>query len=85
MSLFTESKIQQLCQELAISTTEDVERLISELKTALVQHIHLAKESLEVQVLTLSILSAKARDAFLEAPGEVLGQRGLPQIVGEGD
>jgi hypothetical protein len=50
MSLFTESRIQQLCSELAVNTPDDAKRVMSELKTALEQLLHLAKESLEVQV-----------------------------------
>jgi hypothetical protein len=54
--------------QLRQSTTEDVESVISELKTALEQHIHLAKESLEIQVAPLLNSYGQARDAFLEAP-----------------
>ena len=61
----TESKIQQLCDQLAVRTPHDVEHVLRELRIALEQHIHLAKESLENQAVTLSILTAKARDPIL--------------------
>ena len=61
MPRFTESRIQQLCsQALAVRTSEDVEDVVTELRSALEEHIRLAKDSLENQVATLATLSAKA-------------------------
>jgi hypothetical protein len=61
MPRFTEGRIQQLCTEaLAVRTSEEVERVVHELRSALEEHIRLAKDSLENQAATLSTLSAKA-------------------------
>jgi len=43
-----------------VRNSDDVERVVSELRAALGQHIQMAKESLENQVATLSVLEAKA-------------------------
>jgi hypothetical protein len=61
MPRFTEDRIQQLCSTaLVVRNSDDVERVVSELRAALGQHIQMAKESLENQVATLSVLEAKA-------------------------
>jgi F0F1-type ATP synthase membrane subunit b/b' len=56
---FTEAKIQQLCTEaITVRTSEDVERVIGELREALELHIRLARESLEAQVSALTVLDS---------------------------
>jgi hypothetical protein len=57
---YTEIRIQQLCtQAIAVKTSEEVERVIAELRSALELHIRLAKESLETQASTISALSSR--------------------------
>jgi hypothetical protein len=57
---YTETRIQQLCtQAIAVKTSEEVERVIAELRSALELHIRLAKESLETQASTISALSSR--------------------------
>ena len=61
MPRFTEHRNQQLCSTaLVVRNSDDVERVVSELRAALGQHMQMAKESLENQVATLSVLEAKA-------------------------
>jgi hypothetical protein len=60
--LYTESRIKNLCSEaLGAKTQADIERVLEELRTALEEHILLAKESLEVQVGNFSLLNKVAR------------------------
>jgi len=61
MPRFTENRIRQLCSTaLVVRNSDEVERVVSELRAALGQHIQMARESLENQVATLSVLEAKA-------------------------
>jgi hypothetical protein len=54
MPAHTESRIFELVSEaLAATTEEDVDRVLPELRSALREHIRLAKESLEAQVVVL--------------------------------
>jgi hypothetical protein len=54
MPAHTESRILELVSEaLAATTEEDVDRVLPELRSALREHIRLAKESLEAQVVVL--------------------------------
>ncbi len=51
---------QQLCtQAIAVKTSEEVERVVGGLSSALELHIRLAKESLETQVSTISALNSR--------------------------
>lgn len=55
----TEAKIHQLCTEaLAAKTQSDVERVVAELRSALEEHISLAKESLGEQITGLATMDA---------------------------
>ena len=55
MPHFTESRIQQLCSEaITVKTKEDVERVLGELRSALEEHIRLAKLSLAAQASAIS-------------------------------
>jgi hypothetical protein len=52
--LHTEVRIQKLIAEaLAATSDSEVERILPDLRSALQEHIRLAKESLEAQVITL--------------------------------
>ena len=54
MPAHTESRIFEFVSEaLAATTEEDVDRVLPELRSALREHIRLAKESLEAQVVVL--------------------------------
>jgi hypothetical protein len=58
----TEARIRDLCTEaLGAKTKADIERVVTELRIALEEHIHLAKESLEVQVGNFPLLTKVAR------------------------
>jgi hypothetical protein len=60
----TEARIQQLCTEaLAAKTLADVDRILPELRSALEEHIRLAKESLETQVAAITSLDAASQTA----------------------
>jgi len=60
----TEARIQQLCSEaLAAKTLADVDRILPELRSALAEHIRLAKESLETQVAAITSLDAASQTA----------------------
>lgn len=60
----TEARIQQLCSEaLAAKTLADVDRILPELRSALEEHIRLAKESLETQVAAITSLDAASQTA----------------------
>jgi hypothetical protein len=54
---YTEVRIRNLCTEaLAAKTPDDVKRIVMELRIALEEHIHLAKDSLEGQVNNFALL-----------------------------
>jgi len=56
----TESKIDELCAKAKAAKTErEAKRLVVELRSALSEHIGLARQSLEAQVSALSTLEAK--------------------------
>ena len=64
MQPHTEARIQQLCSEaLAAKTLADVDRILPELRSALEEHIRLAKESLETQVAAITSLDAASQTA----------------------
>ena len=57
---FTEARIQKLCSEaIAVQDHDDLERVVQELRSALEEHIRLAKNSLSNQASTVSFLDAK--------------------------
>jgi len=57
----TEARIQQLCREAVAARTEaDLERILPELRSALHEHICLAKDSLGGQASTISTLDSVA-------------------------
>ena len=57
MPAHTESRIRELVNEaLAASTEADIDRVLPELRSALHEHIRLAKDSLEVQATILHTL-----------------------------
>ena len=54
MPAYTEARIRELVSAaLAASSEEDIDKILPELRTALREHIRLAKESLEAQVVVL--------------------------------
>ena len=62
MPLHTEARIKNLCTEaLGAKTRADIERVVTELRNALEEHILLAKQSLEVQVGNFPLLPKVAR------------------------
>ena len=55
MPRYTEQRIRDLCAEALASTNDaDGQRVLNELRTALQEHIRLAKESLACQVTAVS-------------------------------
>lgn len=59
MLAHTEACIRRLCTEaIAAKTQADVDRIIPELRSALEEHIRLAKESLEAQASGIAALNA---------------------------
>ena len=59
---YTEVRIRDLCTEaLAAKTPDDFERTITELRAALEEHIHLAKDSLEAQISNFPLLGGVAQ------------------------
>jgi hypothetical protein len=55
---YTEGRIRDLCTKaLAAKTPDDVERIVTELRSALEEHILLAKDSLEEQVNNFALLN----------------------------
>jgi hypothetical protein len=59
---YTEVRIRDLCTEaLAAKNPDDFERTITELRAALEEHIHLAKDSLEVQISNFPLLGGVAQ------------------------
>lgn len=62
MPAHTEARIHQLCTEaLAAQSQADVNRIIPELRSALEEHIRLAKESLTVHASSIAALDAAAQ------------------------
>jgi hypothetical protein len=61
MTRHTEPRIRQLCTgALAARTTEDLERIVPELRSAFENHIRLAKDSLGAQAHALPVLESAA-------------------------
>ena len=59
---YTDVRIRDLCTEaLAAKTPDDFERTITELRAALEEHIHLAKDSLEAQISNFPLLGGVAQ------------------------
>jgi hypothetical protein len=59
---YTEARIKQLCTEaLAAKTQADVDRILPELRSALEEHVRLAKDSLEAQVTAITAMEAIRR------------------------
>lgn len=57
----TEARIHQLCTEaLGAQTQADIERILPELRSALEEHVRLAKTSLEAQVTAITVIDALA-------------------------
>ena len=60
MPHFTETRIRKLCGEaIAVKDDADVERVVNELRSALEEHIRLAKESLSAQAAAISMLDSE--------------------------
>ena len=60
MPHFTETRIRKLCSEaIAVKDDADVERVVNELRSALEEHIRLAKESLSAQAAAISMLDSE--------------------------
>ena len=65
----TEVRIHQLCTEaLAAKTQADVDRIVPELRSALEEHIRLAKDSLAIQASTLALLNGRLPLTFEKKP-----------------
>ena len=59
----TETKIDELCAKAQTAKTErEVKRVLTQLRSALSEHIGLARQSLEAQISALSTLEAKTKD-----------------------
>jgi hypothetical protein len=55
----TEARIHQLCSEAIVAQTQsDVDRIVTELRAALEEHVRLAKQSLEGQITSITALDA---------------------------
>lgn len=60
MPHFTEDLVRRLCAEaLAATSKEDIDRIMTALRTALEGHVHLAKEDLSAQAATISALQSE--------------------------
>ena len=69
MPAYTEGRIRQLClKALAAEKPADIERVLTELRAALTEHIRLAKDSLDAQIRTMSFLDAVANRAANSDP-----------------
>jgi hypothetical protein len=61
MPQYTEARIQQLCSQiLQTENSQETDRVIAELRSALEEHIRLAKESLAAKASTLPLLHPPA-------------------------
>lgn len=68
MPAHTEARIDLLCTEaLSARTQAEVDRIVPELRSALEEHIRLARNSLQAQASTLSVLEAVTRKDLPEA------------------
>jgi hypothetical protein len=66
----TDARIQRLCTEaLAAKTQADVDRILPELRSALEEHVRLAKESLGTQIATITSLGDLGDAASQTAKG----------------
>jgi len=64
----TEIRIDELCAKAKTAKTErEARRVAKQLRSALAEHIGLARESLEAQVSALSTLEAKTKDYLPKA------------------
>ena len=64
MTAKTESRIQELCHKLLfLKTDRELESTLTELRSALREHIRLARNSLEEQTTTLFLLEAILRSS----------------------
>lgn len=64
MTAETESRVQELCHKLlSLKTDPELESTLTELRTALREHIRLARNSLEEQTTTLFLLEANLRSS----------------------
>lgn len=62
MTAETESRVQKLCHKLlSLKTDTELESTLTELRSALREHIRLARNSLEEQTTTLFLLEAILR------------------------
>lgn len=64
MTAETESRVQELCHKLlSLKTDGELESLLTELRSALREHIRLARNSLEEQTTNLFLLEAILRSS----------------------
>ena len=64
MPRYTEVRIRNLCTEaLAAKTPDDIERIVTELRAALEEHVRLAKDSIEGQLNKFALLSDVAHES----------------------
>jgi hypothetical protein len=69
MPLYTEARIRQLCHHaLSARHEQEVKRLGKELRFAIREHIHLAKESLASHVKTFPIVDAMVSGDLSKLP-----------------
>jgi hypothetical protein len=62
MSHHAEERIKRLCSEaLAVTTPEEVERVLSELRLALEEHVRAARNNLESSVIAFPFLDSLAK------------------------
>jgi F0F1-type ATP synthase membrane subunit b/b' len=59
MPSFIEARVQHLCTEaIAAQSEEEIDRITKELRSALEEHVRLAKESLEAQAASIALLDS---------------------------
>jgi hypothetical protein len=56
---FTEQRIHELCSEVGTAKGADLERVLKELRSALEEHISLAKDTLTAQASNISRFDSK--------------------------
>jgi hypothetical protein len=64
---FTEARIQKLCADaLAVTNEYDIERVMTQLRSALEEHVRLAHESLDPHATSLSLFDSSKNGQNLD-------------------
>lgn len=78
----TDLRVRRLCKEILAATTKaEVERILPELRSALREHIRLAKDSLELQAKAIALLDELASKDFPKPDPEMRFQTAHPLSI----